>query len=110
MIMYCGRSRSFRASERLPLSQFQRVLNALPKFRLATTGVSRHLNANSGHPHSDLTVREREVLHWIRQGKRNAEIAVILNISPHTVRHHLENIFRKIGAETRTAAVHAFEF
>jgi len=52
-----------------------------------------------------LSLREREVLHWVREGKRNSEIAQITNISTHTVRHHLENIFGKLGVETRTAAI-----
>ena len=52
-----------------------------------------------------LSEREREILHWVREGKRNAEIAQILNISAHTVRHHLENVFGKLGVETRTAAI-----
>jgi len=52
-----------------------------------------------------LSLREREVLHWVREGKRNSEIAQIANISTHTVRHHLENIFAKLGVETRTAAI-----
>jgi len=52
-----------------------------------------------------LTAREMEILHWVREGKRNAEIARILNISAHTVRHHLENVFAKLGVETRTAAI-----
>ena len=52
-----------------------------------------------------LTAREMETLHWVREGKRNAEIAQILNISAHTVRHHLENIYAKLGVETRTAAL-----
>lgn len=53
---------------------------------------------------ASLTAREREILYWLREGKRNAEIATILGISSHTVRHHLENIYPKMGVETRTAA------
>ena len=54
---------------------------------------------------STLSLREREVLHWVREGKRNSEIAQILNISTHTVRHHLASVFVKLGVETRTAAI-----
>jgi len=52
-----------------------------------------------------LSAREREILYWVGEGKRNSEIAQILNISVHTVRHHLENVFVKLGVETRTAAI-----
>jgi len=49
-------------------------------------------------------VREQEILHWVREGKRDPEIAIILGISPRTVHHHMANIYRKLGVETRTAA------
>jgi DNA-binding CsgD family transcriptional regulator len=52
-----------------------------------------------------LTPREREVLHWVAAGKTNAQIAEILAASPRTIGKHLENIYEKLGVETRTAAV-----
>lgn len=52
-----------------------------------------------------LTGREREVLDWLSQGKSNAEIGIILGISAHTVKHHLEKIFAKLGVENRHAAM-----
>jgi DNA-binding CsgD family transcriptional regulator len=51
-----------------------------------------------------LSRREAEVLKWIAEGKRNTEIALILGISPATVRHHVEHVHRKLGVETRMAA------
>jgi len=51
-----------------------------------------------------LTVREREVLAWVAQGKTNAEVGTILGASARTVQKHLENIFQKLGVESRTAA------
>ena len=53
---------------------------------------------------ASLTFREREVLSWIAEGKRNAEIAVILNSSPATVKTQAESIFRKLHVETRGSA------
>lgn len=52
----------------------------------------------------NLTAREREVLDWIAQGKRDAEIAVILGISARTVSKHVGNILGKLTVETRGAA------
>lgn len=52
-----------------------------------------------------LTTREEEVFSWMREGKRNSEIGVILGCSPRTIDKHVQNILRKTGAETRTAAV-----
>lgn len=51
-----------------------------------------------------LTPREAEVLYWLAQGKSNPDIATILGASVRTVHKHVENIFRKLGLETRSAA------
>jgi DNA-binding CsgD family transcriptional regulator len=55
-----------------------------------------------------LTAREREVLAWVARGKTNAEIARLLWLAPSTVRKHLENVYAKLGVNTRTAAVASF--
>lgn len=52
-----------------------------------------------------LTPRECEVLRWIGEGKRDREIAVILDLSPRTVTNHAHNIFQKLSVETRVSAV-----
>jgi DNA-binding CsgD family transcriptional regulator len=52
-----------------------------------------------------LTPREREIMRCVADGLSNAEIARRLWIAPSTVRKHLENIFDKVGARNRTAAL-----
>jgi DNA-binding NarL/FixJ family response regulator len=44
-----------------------------------------------------LTMREREVLKLLAEGKRTKEIAAALYISPHTVRRHRSNIIEKLN-------------
>lgn len=57
-----------------------------------------------------ITRREAEILFWIAQGKTDGEIGTLLFISPRTVHKHSENIYVKLGVETRTAAMlRAFE-
>jgi DNA-binding NarL/FixJ family response regulator len=51
-----------------------------------------------------LTPREAEILFWAAQGKTNAEIGSILQISPATAKKHLENIYGKLGTENRASA------
>jgi len=51
-----------------------------------------------------ITPRQREILCLVDRGKTNAEIGLILSISPRTVQKHLENAFEKLGVETRWAA------
>jgi len=56
-------------------------------------------------PHGlGLTPREKEVLVWVAMGKTNVEIGSIMSLSVRTVEKHLQNIFQKLGVETRTAA------
>ncbi|MGZ5182202.1 MAG: helix-turn-helix transcriptional regulator [Ramlibacter sp.] len=56
-----------------------------------------------------LTPREGDVMKWVACGKTDADIAVLLAISPRTVHKHLEHIYEKLGVETRTAAVMAMQ-
>jgi DNA-binding NarL/FixJ family response regulator len=51
-----------------------------------------------------LTRRATETLLWVAQGKTNADIATILGITESTVKKHVQEIFEKLGIETRGAA------
>jgi DNA-binding CsgD family transcriptional regulator len=51
------------------------------------------------------TPREMEVLGAIADGLTNKLIARRLNISLHTVKFHVESLFRKLGVRTRTEAL-----
>jgi transcriptional regulator EpsA len=52
----------------------------------------------------ELSEREQEILGWVWQGTSNADIATVLDISPFTVKNHVQRIFRKIGVSNRTQA------
>ena len=51
-----------------------------------------------------LTPRAAEALLWLAQGKTNSDIAAILGITESTVKKHVQEIFDKLGVETRGAA------
>jgi DNA-binding NarL/FixJ family response regulator len=51
-----------------------------------------------------LTPRAAETLLWLAQGKTNSDIATILGITESTVKKHVQEIFEKVGVETRGAA------
>ncbi|KAA9031726.1 helix-turn-helix transcriptional regulator [Niallia endozanthoxylica] len=53
----------------------------------------------------DLTHREKDVLFLILEGLNNAEVADHLKISPHTVKNHVTNIFRKLNVSNRIQAM-----
>ncbi len=52
-----------------------------------------------------LTKREAEVLFWVAKDKSNTAIAKVLGCCEGTVRKHLEHVHKKLGVQTRTAAV-----
>jgi len=54
-----------------------------------------------------ITPRQLEVLRWVIQGKTNKAIARELDISDGTVKQHLSDVLRSLGAKTRTEAVYA---
>jgi DNA-binding NarL/FixJ family response regulator len=56
-------------------------------------------------PVSRLTRRETEVLHCVRRGSRNQEIADELQVSVSTVDFHIRNLLAKLGARNRLEAV-----
>ena len=52
-----------------------------------------------------LTLREIEILEWVGNGKTNYEIGRILEISPFTVKNHLQRIYRKLDVTRRAQAI-----
>jgi len=56
----------------------------------------------------DLRPRERDVLRRLAAGRRNREIAAELAISENTVKFHVANIYRKLGATSRSEATALF--
>ena len=65
---------------------------------------------NNGKTESEIllsfSVRQREVLCYLVQGKPNKTISSKMNISENTVKAHLSAIFRTLGARNRTEAVY----
>lgn len=76
-----------------------------PPKRRADNGLSERVPNSDATPRlHPLTPRENEVVGWIVEGKRNTDIAAILTLSLRTVEKHVQNILRKLGVESRTAA------
>lgn len=51
-----------------------------------------------------LTKRERQILKLIKNGATNSDIAKVLEVSEHTVKSHLYNVYKKIGVRNRLEA------
>ena len=63
------------------------------------------IERRSGSLPEELTAREMEVLQLLAEGLSNKSIAQRLSISEHTVKFHVNAIFGKLGAQSRTEAV-----
>ncbi|WP_141430730.1 LuxR C-terminal-related transcriptional regulator [Bacillus sp. 03113] len=60
---------------------------------------------NSNYKETELSKREMEVARLVSDGLTNIEIAEALIISPRTVSTHLENIYRRLGINSRASLV-----
>lgn len=52
-----------------------------------------------------LTPREKEILYLILKGLNNQEVGDYLNISVHTVKNHVSNIYKKLNVSDRVQAM-----
>lgn len=62
-------------------------------------------NDDAGAPVGELSAREAEIMDWVRKGKTNPEIGMILDISAFTVKNHMQRIFKKLDVLNRAQAV-----
>lgn len=70
--------------------------------------IARVLNQPSAEKRNEISVlteRELEVLRAASRGERSKEIALHLGISERTVKAHLDNVYDKLGVDSRAAAV-----
>ena len=71
--------------------------------RLVPPELSGHGSSSEGRPASleRLTLREREVLGLVAGGADNLQISARLGITERTVKAHVSNLYRKLGAQNR---------
>ncbi|MDP8913480.1 MAG: LuxR family transcriptional regulator, partial [Pseudomonadota bacterium] len=65
---------------------------------------SQRLCSTRSEASARLSVRQRECLAWVRQGKSSSMIAEILGLSVQTVDEHIAGACRKLGVRTRVQA------
>lgn len=68
-------------------------------------GTSAQTGAVVHPPFDRLSRREGEILTLLVEGRTNKEIALALNLQEITIKVHLRNVYRKIGAANRAQAV-----
>jgi DNA-binding CsgD family transcriptional regulator len=62
-------------------------------------------NSRDGKIENSLTKREIEILNRLSTGLPISQIATNLHISHNTIKTHLKNVYKKLGAESREEAV-----
>jgi two-component system NarL family response regulator len=90
-----------KGAARSELLQAIRTVHAGQRF--VSPEIGRHLADLVSH--TELSLREREVLQHMFEGRSNKEIATALDISEHTVNIHEKYILSKLGVGSRTEAV-----
>jgi DNA-binding NarL/FixJ family response regulator len=68
-----------------------------------STALSRRKSRSPARP-AGLTDREVEITRLLAKGLSRNEMAQQLVVSEHTIRHHLEHIYNKLGVSTRVGA------
>lgn len=81
------------------------VLRTASRQRTLAPEVAATLAERMSNPEEALSEREIEILQALASGATNRELAAQMFISVATVKTHLIHIFRKLGVDTRTAAV-----
>jgi LuxR family maltose regulon positive regulatory protein len=82
---------------RIPARYLAKLLAILAQ-ESATPGAGERIS-------EPLSERELEVLALVASGKSNAEIAISLFVSLSTVKTHINNLYRKLEARSRTQAI-----
>jgi DNA-binding NarL/FixJ family response regulator len=93
-----------RGGEYFPAAMLQSFVWEAPPQNSASNGSGVGSSAESGQERDPLTEREEQILELVSQGLQNKIIAAELRLSEHTVKIHLHNIIKKLGAHNRTQA------
>lgn len=94
--------RDFTDEELRPALLFADALRVSWRLRTVLLQLSAEVAASQRSDRRSLTERQTEVVSLIARGLTNQQIATRLGISPRTVRKHVEDLFRRTGARSRT--------
>lgn len=92
-------------------SQFT-TLEVTTMYQLYPYSYSLYINQERNHSHSkieegkpNLTLKDRQAIHFVEQGLSNKEIAVELGVSVRSVSKRFERIYNKLGVSSRSEAL-----
>jgi DNA-binding NarL/FixJ family response regulator len=93
-------------SKRSPTRELVAAVRAAGASRTRSAAEEPESPVDDTWSHDQPTARELEVLRLVELGLTTSEIAARLGVTQRTVRYHLGQIFAKLCARSRTAAVH----
>lgn len=74
--------------------------------RFYNSSVSNHTHSSSTELSAMLTPRQREVMEYIFEGRSNKYIAAELSVSESTIKVHVHEAMKRLGATSRTHATY----
>jgi|GEM_PF-230952 len=98
-----------RATMEILLPYLDMALRQVPQLRTVPANDEESAAAPFETQEHGLTEREIQIMAWVKAGKTNQEIGMILDISAFTVKNHLKRIFKKLAVYNRMQAVAKFE-
>lgn len=110
-VMFCStdaQDQRCRGAMEILLPHLDTALRQVPTLAAAERVAGAEAGAET-HAAGTLTERELEIMTWVKMGKTNQEIGMILDISSFTVKNHLKRIFKKLAVYNRMQAVSRFE-
>jgi DNA-binding CsgD family transcriptional regulator len=112
-ISYSNAETSVRSRRSSPREAAGAVLKLLlPALKVGVTmrlAHEREVEGDLSLARFRLTKREAQIARLLARRASNREIAERLDLSPHTVRHHVENMYAKLGVQSRRSIVAGFE-
>jgi DNA-binding NarL/FixJ family response regulator len=87
------------------LVAIRRAANGEYLFTAEQLTCAAHWRERAGNLWESLTEREKVVMSWLGKGLENEEIANIMGIEVKTVKNHLWRGIKKLGLESRSAAM-----
>jgi DNA-binding NarL/FixJ family response regulator len=85
----------------IPWSKTIVLLAITSIFILVVTMLIRRFKPTRKDPVSELTIQERKIYAFLKEGKSNKEIADECAVSVSTVKSHVNSIYSKLGVKSR---------
>jgi DNA-binding NarL/FixJ family response regulator len=93
-------------NQKPPQGKYRVLVSFIEPIEGDDTSILKHFQSIQLQSQLGLSSREYQILQLMHEGKRNKDIAEILDIGEGTVRNHVSCVLRKLNARNRTEAVY----